>query len=207
MKKDPGGIGCLEEITGIRSSTIGGSADGLMTCTESIGFESSDERRVDDRFEVIDNVELESRYESRIRSKRKRTGSRGEAKIYPPPITSLNQNGRPKFYLRPLRKDGRLELQRENGRLRLHLIVEEHVKDHTGEEEEEEEEKEKGEEEKEKIDIEEATEEEEEIGGNWPFPTISGGGEAYWRCHEVVSHHNHHHNNLHSWRQPRVTIR
>ncbi|XVF42017.1 hypothetical protein PTKIN_Ptkin01aG0326500 [Pterospermum kingtungense] len=38
-KKDPGGIG-LDDM--------GGGVDGLMSCTESLGFESCDERRADD---------------------------------------------------------------------------------------------------------------------------------------------------------------
>ncbi|CAI0392013.1 unnamed protein product [Linum tenue] len=58
-----------------------------------------------------------------------------KAKKFPPPISSLNKNGQPNFFLRPVRKDGRLELtevridrpevlraSREDGRLRLLLV-------------------------------------------------------------------------------------
>ncbi|KAJ6384436.1 hypothetical protein OIU78_027693 [Salix suchowensis] len=53
FKKDLRGIGFLDDI--------GGGIDGLMSCTESLGFESSDERRFDD------DIELCSRERSTIK--------------------------------------------------------------------------------------------------------------------------------------------
>ncbi|KAJ0078567.1 hypothetical protein Patl1_22753 [Pistacia atlantica] len=40
LKKDPGGLGFIDDM--------GGGVNGLMSCTESLGFESSDERNVED---------------------------------------------------------------------------------------------------------------------------------------------------------------
>ncbi|KAL7205080.1 hypothetical protein ACSBR2_018074 [Camellia fascicularis] len=146
-------IGFLDEV--------GGSVDGLMLCTESLGFESSDEWRVDDKIENISDGVVNSMTTTTIRPERKRMGWRSEVKNFPPPLSSMNQNGKPIFYLRPVRRDGRLELMevkierlevlrasREDGRLRLHLI-----RDVDVEEEEQVEEEEK---------IEEVIEEEEE---------------------------------------------
>ncbi|KAF2287959.1 hypothetical protein GH714_003513 [Hevea brasiliensis] len=68
----------------------------------------------------------------------RKIGERREVKKFPPPISSLDHNGHPCFFLRPIRKDGRLELTevridrpeilrayREHGRLRLHLVRDE----------------------------------------------------------------------------------
>ncbi|KAJ0013408.1 hypothetical protein Pint_19963 [Pistacia integerrima] len=130
-KKDPGGLGFIDDM--------GGGVNGLMSCTESLGFESSDERNVED--------DHYTRVESPTRAKgRKDAGERRKPKKFPPPLSSFNRNGQPSFFLRSVRTDGRLELtevridrpeilraSRQDGRLRLHLINEE-------EEEEEEEE-------------------------------------------------------------------
>ncbi|KAF9670000.1 hypothetical protein SADUNF_Sadunf13G0022900 [Salix dunnii] len=98
FKKDLRGIGFLDDI--------GGGIDGLMSCTESLGFESSDERRFDD-----DVIESCSRERSAIkRVKWRKTGEKKEAKKFPPPLSSLNHNGQPIFFLKSVRKDGRLEL-------------------------------------------------------------------------------------------------
>ncbi|KAJ7978027.1 Protein FANTASTIC FOUR like [Quillaja saponaria] len=214
-KKDPGGIGFIDDI--------GGGVDGLMSCTESLGFESSDERRVDDQLDEIivnknDNRNVE---DGGINCWRRTTKTaepksakwRDQVKKFPPPISSLNENGKPSFFLLPVRKDGRLELtevrihrpeilraSREDGRLILHLIPDD--QDDILEEEEEEVEEE----------IEE--EEEERIGEFWKFPAVNGDGLR--RCHELVNqHHNqyhhsnhHHHHHLHVWSQPHcVTTR
>lgn len=195
MKKDPGGIGFLDDI--------GGGVDGLMSCTESLGFESSDERRADD----------DLNFAARPWTKKwRKMGERREVKKFPPPLSSLNQNGQPSFFLRPVRKDGRLELtevrinrpeilraSREDGRLRLHLVVGE---DDTVDEEEQEEEEEQ---------VEEIMEEDKME--DWKFPVSSG--EGILRCHEVMNrhhpgHHHHrsnHHHHMPVWSQYCVTTR
>lgn len=174
VKKDPGGLGFLDEV--------GGSVDGLMSCTESLGFESSDERRVDD--DLGDISKTREDFPTKIS---KRIVVRSEVKKYPPPLSSLNRNGKPSFFLRPMRRDGRLELaevkikqpeilraSREDGRLILHLIQE-------LEEDSEDEGKEI---------IENFIEEKEDE--KWLFPTTVGGGERFRRCHEAATCHYHH---------------
>lgn len=227
-KKDPGGIGFLDEV--------GGSVDGLMSCTESLGFESSDERRVDDQ--AMERITSEEERGSRAGAPKKWKRTRGrrdeeEARKFPPPLSSLNRDGRPSFFLRPVRRDGRLELtevkidrtevlhaSRQDGRLRLDMVRD--VADVEEDHEEEEKvdidnnnniiiiiEEEKVEEGK----IEDIVKEEEELGvrEKWVFPAVvNGGGDGFGRCHEMASHHHHHHNlhhNLHAWGQHCLTIR
>lgn len=225
VKKDPGGIGFLDEV--------GGSVNGLMSCTESLGFESSDERRVDDQ--VMERITSEEReLQAGAGKKWKRTRGRRdevEARKFPPLLSSLNRDGRPSFFLRPVRRDGRLELtevkidrtevlhvSRQDGRLRLDMVrdVADVEEDHEEEEKvdidnnniivEEEEKVEEGE-------IGDIVKEEEELGvrEKWVFPAVlNGGGDGFGRCHEVASHHHHHHNlhhNLHAWGQHCLTIR
>ncbi|KAI9092511.1 hypothetical protein K1719_027639 [Acacia pycnantha] len=75
-----------------------------------------------------------------------------EARSFPPPFSSLNLNGQPSFFLRPVRKDGTLTLteviihrpeilwawrHEHDGRLILHLISEDDFEEDNGEEEEE----------------------------------------------------------------------
>ncbi|CAK7340798.1 unnamed protein product [Dovyalis caffra] len=209
FKKDPGGIGFLDDI--------GGGVDGLMSCTESLGFESCDERRVDDE------IELCSRERTTItKFKWRKVGEKKETKKFPPPISSLNQNGQPNFFLKSVRKDGRLELtevridrheilraSRQDGRLRLHLIADEESE---VDEEECELEQEFLEEEKEGEKEEEKVKEnnEEESVGEWGL-RVNGEGLRI-RCHELVAHHHdyhghrhHHHNNV--WSQQCVPTR
>ncbi|XVF31280.1 hypothetical protein REPUB_Repub16aG0132200 [Reevesia pubescens] len=224
-KKDPGGIGFIDDM--------GGGVDGLMSCTESLGFESCNERRVDDDDDDDDNnndvndhhhhqhlIEFCEGERDRWRKKKseeKRLGR--DEKKFPPPLSSLNQNGQPCFYLKPVRKNGRLELTevkiqrpevlravRENGRLRLHLISSDVISSKINEEEEEEETKQEEEEEV-KLQEEEEEEEEEEVEELWKYKVS---GEGFRRCHELVMshHHRHHindHHSLHVWRQPCVT--
>ncbi|KAJ9180192.1 hypothetical protein P3X46_008468 [Hevea brasiliensis] len=212
FKKDPGGFGFIDDV--------GGGVNGLMSCTESLGFESSDERRVDDE------IELCSRMKSTANKvKWRKIGERREVKKFPPPISSLDHNGHPCFFLRPIRKDGRLELTevridrpeilrayREHGRLRLHLVRDEdsdineelQVQDQEHEKQAEILEEEKIEEE----EVGEEEEEEEETSEEWRFPV---NGEGFRRCHELGTqhhdyHHGHHHN-LHVWSQHCVTTR
>ncbi|KAM7277862.1 hypothetical protein ACFE04_004996 [Oxalis oulophora] len=136
----PGGIGLFDNV-------IGGDVDGLMSCTESLGFESSDDmRRVDD--DIDGEMELitccqqrqsSSSSSSTENNKWRKTMTeekREQVKVFPPPLSSLDENGHPCFFLRPVRKDGRLELSevridrpdilrahREDGRLKLQLII------------------------------------------------------------------------------------
>ncbi|XP_057502439.1 protein FANTASTIC FOUR 3-like [Actinidia eriantha] len=192
-RKDPGGIGFLDEV--------GGSVDGLMSCTESLGFESSDER--------LTGEETSSRTTSK---KRRRVAEykADEAKTFPPPLSSLSRDGKPTFFLRPVRRDGRLELtevkidrlevltaSREDGRLRLSLITDVDVEDQ--------EETEDTTTVMEEDEREEEREEEEEIGEKWVFTVANGGGEGFRQCHEMANHHHHH--NLPAWSQHCVTIR
>ncbi|XP_023521579.1 uncharacterized protein LOC111785403 [Cucurbita pepo subsp. pepo] len=183
-RQDPGGVGFLD--------AVGGGVDGLMSCTESLGFESSDERLVNDEMMGVENGG-DSGGGCTVRVRRRRVVVRR----FPPPLTSLNQHGHPNFYLRSVRKDGRLELTevkierteilracREDGRLRLHLI------------------KDEDEEEEDRIEEEEV----EEDG------FVKEGQVEFRRCVEVVNHQRrrehhrgHHHRNLDVWRQHCVT--
>ncbi|XP_041020794.1 cilia- and flagella-associated protein 251 [Juglans microcarpa x Juglans regia] len=147
-RKDPGGMGFIDDM--------GGGVDGLMSCTESLGFESSDERRFDDKIEeamVDQNDGNPDRFQRSTTKKMKWKREVGEVKKFPPPLSSLRPNGQRNFFLRAVRKDGRLELtevkierteilraSREDGRLRLHLIRDDDIQDSVEEEEEEEEE-------------------------------------------------------------------
>lgn len=168
-----------------RIEFVSGDVDGLMSCTESLGFESCDERRVYDRMDT--NMRMNSEENDEI-WRRKITMKRGESRgnsmrTFPPPIPSLNRNGKPSFYLRPVRKDGRLELtevrihrpdilhaSRRDGRLTLHLIPD-RESDEEGESEEEEE-------------VEEEKEEEENMG----IPMVVGNSnEGLRRCHKMVN--------------------
>ncbi|KAF5739499.1 protein FANTASTIC FOUR 1 [Tripterygium wilfordii] len=172
--------------------------DGLMSCTESLGFESSYERRVDDHNDETEllcpKTTLLSSSSSRIKWRRRR---RFEESKFPPPLSSLYQNGQPSFFLHPVRKDGRLELTevridrsrvfhafREDGRLRLHIIRDD-IHDEDVEDEQEK-----------VVEVEEVVEEERVVGGGeWRF-------EGFRRCHQNPhGHHNdyhqhHHHHSL-----------
>ncbi|CAI9102324.1 OLC1v1000572C1 [Oldenlandia corymbosa var. corymbosa] len=209
-KRDPGGIGFIDDV--------GGSVNGLMSCTESLGFESSDERRVDDEIGILD-LNYEKEFLSNCSSgnlRLKREHVKREVKNFPPPLSSLDQNGKPTFFLRPVRRDGKLELQevkinrpevlcasREDGRLRLHFVSNEDEQFDDQEEEEFEEEEvivgESDEEEEEEtieedgyIEDEEAELVEERAEG-WRIPVNQhgdGGSDGgFLRCHEMVSHH------------------
>ncbi|XP_050381233.1 uncharacterized protein LOC126798338 [Argentina anserina] len=217
---DIGGFGFLDEV--------GGGKDGFVSCTESLGFESSDEiMRVDDQVE-LDDEEVELSLMRLFEIKRSQWGRMRDKRSvdkdnnkFPPPISSLNKNGHPNFYLRSVRKDGRLEItevrihrpeilraHREDGRLRLHFIG--HEED-TIEEEQEEEFEDEG------VDVEDINNVEEgkenvetescvHDGDHWMMGVA--GGEGFRRCqdvagssHHVHHHHHHHHNNHHMWSQ------
>jgi hypothetical protein len=193
----------ITEITvSPRIGYVSGDVDGLMSCTESLGFESSDERRVnDDGMDVNCDDENENDEIWRRKMMMKKAESRGNSmRSFPPPLTSLNWNGKPSFYLRPVRKDGRLELtevrihrpdilhaSRHDGRLTLHLIPDPDQEEDDDDEEEEElveEEEEQEEQEEEVVDGEE----------NRGIPMVVGNSnEGLKRCHEMVNrvHGNH----------------
>lgn len=135
----------------------------LMSCTESLGFESSDEmlpslddlgRSSSNNYNYnynsnnndikLNNEEQEysssscgsSSIKSRcLRRREKGVAKRWEERSFPPPLTSLSENGRRSFTLKAERKDGRLEIvgvmvehpemlcaTRDNGRLTMHLV-------------------------------------------------------------------------------------
>jgi hypothetical protein len=177
MMKDPRGIGFIDDI--------GGGVDGLMSCTESLGFESSDERRFDDKIEEEINGNHESSNDGfqrrTISTRMKWRKEGGEVKKFPPPLSSMTRNGQRNFFFRAVRKDGRLELtevridrteilhaSRQDGRLRLHLIRDDHdIQDCIDDDQEEETvvEEEEEEEEEEEV-VEEEEEEEEKVNGD-----------------------------------------
>ncbi|KAA8536904.1 hypothetical protein F0562_029382 [Nyssa sinensis] len=195
-KRDLGGIGFLDDV--------GGSVDGLMSCTESLGFESSDERRIDNQIENMNkDDQLCLKTTPSVRSRWKKIVEKNKVKKFPPPLSSLNHDGKPNFFLRPVRKDGRLELtevkidrpeilraSRQDGRLRLHLIIDEDmdVEEQAESNEEEEEYQEEEEEEVEEKIVEEDKEQvEEEKTGEWWLRAANGGGDGVRRCHEMRS--------------------
>ncbi|XP_054800127.1 protein FANTASTIC FOUR 1 [Prosopis cineraria] len=202
-------------------------ADELESCTKSLGFESYHEGRLMDRLEIDRPAE-----DSRLAGTAADIGAkictrtshrvRKEVRSFPPPLSSLNLNGRPSFFLRPVRKDGRLKLTevrihwpeilhawRHNGRLTLHLIPDDSALDDLeddGEEEEpeEDEELEEGKRKhviKKSTDDEQAeeivkaiTDEEEEFRfRDWKF-----GKEGLRRYHQVLNDHGSHDQRLHN---------
>lgn len=234
----PGGIGLI--VAAIRHVIVkkppssprkrdAGENVGLTSsCTESLGFESSDEIRTDDpiteNLENKDSIIIDEDYccgrrttaaeggESENWRRKMRNHVKKEAKSFPPPLSSLNVKGQPSFFLRPIRKDGRLELTevrihrpeilhvwRHDGRLTLHLIPDETILDDDREQQEQEQEQEReiaeleqeiAESEGEVAEPEEENleEEEEEVGfGDRSFGI--GSNEGIRWCHEAVNHH------------------
>ncbi|WJX80166.1 hypothetical protein P8452_63202 [Trifolium repens] len=183
-----------------RIGFVSGDVDGLMSCTESLGLESSNDDGMDVNFDENENDEIWRR-----KMMMKKAESRGNSmRSFPPPLTSLNWNGKPSFYLRPVRKDGRLELtevrihrpdilhaSRHDGRLTLHLIPDPDEEEDDDEEEELVEEEEEQEEQEAEEVVDDDEEEEEENRG---IPMIVGNSnEGLKRCHEMVNrvHGNH----------------
>ncbi|OVA06178.1 The fantastic four family [Macleaya cordata] len=184
----------LDEII---SGGGGNGVNGLMSCTESLGFESSDqmEKELEDddddhhqMVEVLISKPINDRSRWRRFVDRDELMENKKKKVFPPPLSSMNRNGKPNFFLRPVRKDGRLELTevrinrpdqifracRQDGRLRLHFNI---VPQLITQEEEE---------------IEEESSSVREL----KFPLTSG--EGFRWCHELSNHHHHHH---HTWNQ------
>ncbi|KAL2345733.1 hypothetical protein Fmac_007018 [Flemingia macrophylla] len=164
-----------------RSLLIGSAVNGLTSCTESLGFESSDDIQSDD------NAAARSRGHEIWRRKAERRGK--VRRSLPPPLKSLSRDGKPSFYLQPVRKDGRLELtevrierkeilraSRHNGRLTLHLVAD--LEDVDEEESEEMETETETETEEDRVRVEE-----------WKFPAVEG----VRRCHEMVVNQHHPH--------------
>ncbi|KAF1880298.1 hypothetical protein Lal_00048934 [Lupinus albus] len=116
----------------------------FMSSTESLGFDSIDERLVNDHIDHEihhdndngnDNDNDNDDDDGWCYDLRRTRVAEGRQNCYPPLLSSLNRNGRPSFFLRPVRKNGRLILtkvrmkshemiyaSRENGRLRLYLV-------------------------------------------------------------------------------------
>ncbi|KAF8018054.1 hypothetical protein BT93_H3071 [Corymbia citriodora subsp. variegata] len=174
-KKGPDGNSNM----GMFLDDVGEVVDGLMSCTESLGFESSDERRVDDHLMMEDiesmnnkNGDDEGHHVGRTRWREE--SERRREKKFPPPLSSFNHKGQPSFFLRPVRRNGRLELtevridrpeilrsSRQDGRLRLEFIRKEEEEEEL--EELEDEEEQIIEEEEEEEELEELEDEEEQI--------------------------------------------
>lgn len=137
-------IGSLETTRDLcGTGTAEEEANGLMLCTEYLGFESYDMKMSQNEVEKKMTCHAEEETERVERKRRKTTDEqnlvvapvREGKRQFPPPLSSLNVRGQRSFYLQPVRKDGRLELtrvmidrpeifhvSRENGRLRLHLV-------------------------------------------------------------------------------------
>lgn len=168
-----------------------GDTDKLASCTESLGFESCNERS-------LNNV-LESSEKSRDDGKSRKFNKKNKElkrKSFPPPLSSFTDSGKPTFFLRPVRKNGRLKLNevqinrpeclrasRENGRLRLHLVQSDQKKEGA-------------------ITSTDAAGEKLSDGKvlkGWKFSTTNGGGgEDCRRVHEQ--------RNMHGWAQQCVSI-
>ncbi|CAN1232873.1 hypothetical protein LINPERPRIM_LOCUS3718 [Linum perenne] len=192
----------------IADKFIDGGVDGLTSCTESLGFESCDSGD----FCSTAAGDGDLRWRDRIRERRRRREA-GKVKKFPPPISSLNKNGQPNFFLRPVRRNGRLELTevridrpevlkatREDGRLRLLLVRDEIEIDGCDDVDEEEENTELDSIEE---DAEEGNKRREE---EWGFPM---NGEGFRRCYDLVNHRHvgGHGGEMHMWRQHCVTTR
>ncbi|CAO2836783.1 unnamed protein product [Amaranthus hypochondriacus] len=116
----------------------------LMSCTESLGLESSDE--IISSFDDLGNFtkcsksrtneDFSSPSSPLLSSSSSGLRKKWDEKKFPPPITSLSENGRRNFVLKSDRKDGRLEIvrvmierpeilisSRENGRLKMNLVL------------------------------------------------------------------------------------
>ncbi|GMI64206.1 hypothetical protein HRI_000089900 [Hibiscus trionum] len=98
-KKGPGEMEFVEDMGG-------GVDDGLVSCTENLGFESFN----DDSYTEFCEEEIKDRWRNKKRRGEEKRSEDKRNKKFPPPLPSLNQNGQPCFYLRPVRENGRLEL-------------------------------------------------------------------------------------------------
>ncbi|KAJ8636554.1 hypothetical protein MRB53_010821 [Persea americana] len=157
--------------------------DGLRSCTESLGFESSDEWGSKEGEEEI--LMIRSRP---VRKARERKPPPERAEL-PPPLPSLNRKGERSFFLRPEKKNGRLLLtevkkierpeilrsSRQDGRLRLEFIRKPDELEHEHEVPNEQEDK--GKEPGEDLTVH-----------RWPL--------QFGRCQDLRYHHHHNHDRL-----------
>ncbi|OIV94326.1 hypothetical protein TanjilG_19332 [Lupinus angustifolius] len=169
--------------------------DEFMSSTESLGFDSIDERQVNDHVdhEIHHDNDNDDGY---CYDSRRTRVAEGRRDCFPPPLSSWNRNCRPSFFLRPVRKNGRLILtkvrmkrhemiysSRENGRLRLYLVP-----DDDDDDEEEELVGEIAEQTEEEMmvdsDLEEEEIEEDRVG-EWNYGM--GSNEGFRRCHQVMN--------------------
>ena len=138
-------------------------------------------------------------------------------KKFPPPLTSLNRYGWPSFILRPVRKNGRLELtevkihrpeilraSRENGRLTIHLVK------YADDDREEEETEEAGSEILNVVNEEGGETRSDRGGEGWMLAVANegGGGEGLRRCyHKHMGAGQNRHSHLDMWSPRCVTTR
>ncbi|GLT63884.1 hypothetical protein SLA2020_364150 [Shorea laevis] len=131
------------------------NSESLQLCTEGLGVESSDDvvedlkeerQSPEERLNVkcMKNMGME---QSLLRGEFRRSRTSGGG-TFPPPISCIGESGKPWFWFKPHRKDGRLVLRevriptreflhscREDGRLKMHFV---HPNDEILEEEDEE---------------------------------------------------------------------
>ncbi|KAL8109406.1 uncharacterized protein LOC141672834 [Apium graveolens] len=113
-----------------------GDTDRLASCTESLGFESCNERSINN------NIYRSEKLRANGKSSKVDKNKVVKSKSFPPLLSSFNGNGKPTFFLRPVRNNGRLKLTevkinrpetlracREDGRLRLHLVESDYTND------------------------------------------------------------------------------
>ncbi|GLT82000.1 hypothetical protein SLE2022_004170 [Rubroshorea leprosula] len=131
------------------------NSESLQLCTEGLGVESSDDivedlreerRSPEERLNVKCSKNMETGRSLLCGEfRRSRTSGGG---TFPPPISCIGESGKPWFWFKPHRKDGRLVLRevriptreflhswREDGRLKMHFV---HPNDEILEEEDEE---------------------------------------------------------------------
>lgn len=95
--------GCFSPVDS--AGDIRARLDRYATLTECIGFESCDLTAVQ-----VSSVPLTAgaRKRETMRREEVMVGGKNEREILPPVMSSLNKNGRPRFNLEKVRKDGRL---------------------------------------------------------------------------------------------------
>ncbi|KAK2402993.1 hypothetical protein QL285_052469 [Trifolium repens] len=180
----------------------------FVNYTESVGFESIDEMQVD-HF-IYENDDYEGEY---CRRKRMATveGGVNSNNMFPPPLSSLDGNGQPSFMMLPVRRNGRLQLNkvevtrpkplyasRQDGRLRLYLVPDQCYIDDLEQEESEDEEEDDDEEEESTIVELESEEEMDEESRYEEDDRVREWNKQYRRkCHQQLVNHIHgSHSNL-----------
>ncbi|KAF9607130.1 hypothetical protein IFM89_032352 [Coptis chinensis] len=189
----------LDEI-----SSATGLVDGLSSCTESLGFESSEQ--------MEDSIlETSTRSKTLVKPVEDRVRCRDLVSKFPPPLSSMRVNNGhySTSFLKPVREHGRLVLtqvtikrpeifnaSRGNGRLRLQLINQESESESKGE----------------RVirELKKESDEAQEKGGQWKVPLATGGQSLSARCNELKNHHHHghvSHNHQQLWNHQFVTTR